>query len=283
VTRIRLGISTCPNDTFAFHALLCGAIDLDGFQFDVQLLDVEDLNQGMAAGRFDVAKMSFHAMLHQAGDLRLLSAGSALGFGVGPVVLSRAGYHQAPPAVPKVLTPGRWTTASLLWLLFHGKGPKSRDMAPVVFSEIMPALQRGEADLGICIHEGRFTWRESGLELAEDLGARWERETNSPLPLGGIAARRSLDEPTAIRLARVVRRSVEWARANPKSCLPSMASHAQEQTEAVLWSHVELYVNEWTVDLGKEGAAAIDVLNKLAAGAGLAPSGQLDIAWAEPA
>ena len=120
---IRLGISTCPNDTFAFHALLTESIDLDGFAFTTELLDVEELNEGMASGAFDVAKMSYHAMLHQAANLRLLSAGSALGFGVGPVVLSRAGYERDRPEVPVVLTPGRWTTASLLWQLFHGGEP----------------------------------------------------------------------------------------------------------------------------------------------------------------
>ena len=277
---IHLGISTCPNDTFAFHAILNQEIDLDGFQFDTELLDVEELNKGMAAGRFQVAKMSFHAMLHQAGNLRLLSAGSALGFGVGPVVLARAGYAKDRPQNPRILTPGRWTTASLLWLLFHSD-PDEQNMHPVVFSDIMPALQSATADLGICIHEGRFTWQDSGLELAEDLGVRWEKETGAPLPLGGIAACRTLDAPTAARLATVIRRSVQWARSNRDACLPTMSKYAQEQSDEVLWAHVDLYVNDWTVDLGPQGLAAIQSLNKLAQANGLAPPGGLEIAQSD--
>ena len=279
-TPLRLGISTCPNDTFAFHALMHGQIDTDGFDFKVELMDVEELNEGMAAGRFDVAKMSYHAMLLQAPQLRLLSAGSALGFGVGPVVLARAGFGADRPQTPRVLSPGKLTTAALLWELFLAKKHPGAKLDHVVFSDIMPALEQSNADLGICIHEGRFTWQESGLELAEDLGARWEAETKSPLPLGGIAAARSLDMETAQRLARVVRASVTWGMANREACLPTMARYAQEHTDEVLWSHVDLYVNAWTQDLGAKGRAAIDALNRLGVARGLTPEGGLELAQA---
>jgi 1,4-dihydroxy-6-naphthoate synthase len=279
-TNIRLGISTCPNDTFAFHALLHRQIDTDGFAFEVELMDVEELNEGMAAGRFDVAKMSYHALLLQAAELRLLSAGSALGFGVGPVVLARAGYGADQPEAPRVLSPGKLTTAALLWQLFLAEQHPGARLDHVIFSDIMPALERGEADLGICIHEGRFTWQQSGLELAVDLGARWEAETGAPLPLGGIAATRGLGLETAERLARVVRASVTWGMANREACLPTMAKYAQEQTDEVLWSHVDLYVNAWTQDLGAEGRAAIAALNRLGVARGLTPAGGLELAQA---
>ena len=243
-------------------------------------MDVEELNEGMAAGRFDVAKMSYHAMLLQAPQLRLLSAGSALGFGVGPVVLARAGFAAEQPGAPRVLSPGKLTTAALLWELFLAEQHPRAQLDHVVFSDIMPALERGDADLGICIHEGRFTWQQSGLELAEDLGARWEAETAAPLPLGGIAAARGLGEQTAQRLARVVRASVTWGMANRDACLPTMARHAQEHTEEVLWSHVDLYVNAWTQDLGAEGRAAIEALNRLGVARGLTPEGGLGLAQA---
>ena len=274
-TKLRVGISTCPNDTFAFHAILNREIDTDGFEFEFELLDVEELNEGMAAGRFDVAKMSFHSMLLLSDELRLLPAGAALGFGVGPVVLARAGYGAEKPTAPRVLTPGKGTTATLLWKLFH---PSEGTLEHVLFSEIMPALQSAKADLGICIHEGRFTWQESGLELAEDLGARWESETQAPLPLGGIAARHELGRDVAKRLGAVVRSSVRWAQENRARCLSTMAKYAVEHSDEVLWSHVDLYVNPWTEDLGAVGLDAIEKLNKLAAQSGLTKGTGLEVA-----
>lgn len=282
MTRLRIGISTCPNDTFAFHALMTGEVDAEGLELEFELLDVEELNRGMAAGRFDVAKMSFAEMLRLADELVLLPSGSALGFGVGPVVLSRPGYTPSPersaqlPEGARVLCPGEGTTASLLWRLFH---PEPARIEQVIFHEIMPRLARDEADLGVCIHEGRFTWHESGLGFVEDLGARWEAETGAPLPLGGIAARRTLAAPVRRRLAKAVRRSIEWSLAHREADGPpergpmvSMAAHAQDQSSEVIWAHVDLYVNPWTVELGQEGARAIELLSAKATELGLAPA-----------
>lgn len=283
MTRLRLGISTCPNDTFAFHALLAGEVEpelVGDLDLEVELLDVEELNTAMAAGRFDVAKMSFAQMLGRADELVLLPAGSALGFGVGPVVLGRPGYEpgahaDAYPDGPRVLCPGAGTTAHLLWRLFH---PEPAVIEQRVFHEIMPALARGEADLGVCIHEGRFTWQDSELSLVEDLGRTWEQATGSPLPLGGIAARRDLAAPLRRRLGRAIRRSIELGqahRAGPDegaAPLATMARHAQDRATEVLWAHVDLYVNPWTLDLGPEGARAIEVLSERARDLGLAPA-----------
>ncbi|QDU68398.1 1,4-dihydroxy-6-naphthoate synthase [Engelhardtia mirabilis] len=261
--RLSIGISTCPNDTFAFHALLTGAVRVDGVQLDFELGDVQELNQRAAAGDLDVAKISYAAALELAAQRVMLPAGSALGFGVGPVVLAGPHPHASPP---RVLCPGGQTTATLLWRLFH---PETVRLDQVVFSAIMPALRDGSADLGVCIHEGRFTHRDWNLELVEDLGATWERETASPLPLGGISVRRSLPAEVIAAVAEGVRESVEWARANPDACLATMRAHAQEHTDEVLWKHVELYVNDWTVDLGPVGRGAIAELARRARAVGL--------------
>jgi 1,4-dihydroxy-6-naphthoate synthase len=191
---IRLGISTCPNDTFAFHGLLTRAVDWRGLDFQVELLDVETLNERLLAGDFDVCKASFHAALLAAADVVVLPSGSALGFGVGPLLLSApaGGVPTGPGQL--TLCPGRHTTAALLFALFH---PHTTRVEHVVFSEIMPMLAAGRADFGVCIHEGRFTWQQHGLGLVEDLGTRWEAETGCPLPLGGIVASRRLAGDTA--------------------------------------------------------------------------------------
>lgn len=265
MTPIRLGISTCPNDTFTSHAILERRIDLRGLTFEIELLDVEELNRRLFAGDFDIAKASFHAALHLAGELGVLPVGSALGFGVGPLLLgSGAGARSDTPC--RVLCPGEHTTATLLYKLFH---PDEGTLEQVVFSDIMPALETGRADLGVCIHEGRFTWREHGLSLVEDLGEVWERKTGTPLPLGGIVARTRLPADTIERVTDVLADSLAYALAHRLDTVPTMRRYAQELTEDVMFQHVDLYVNEWTADLGKTGRAALAMLSQQAAGLGL--------------
>jgi len=271
---IRLGISTCPNDTFAFHGLLTGAVDRRGLDFDVRLLDIEQLNEGLFRGEFDVAKASFHAALHVAADHVVLPSGSALGFGVGPLLLAAR-----PGTVPTgpdqlMLCPGRHTTAALLSAVFH---PGTARVEHVVFSDIMPALVAGRADFGVCIHEGRFTWQRHGLALVEDLGTRWEAETGSPLPLGGIVASRRLDAGTIATVQGVIHDSLRLALADPAAALPTMRAHAREQEDDVIMRHVDLYVNEWTMDLGATGRRALDEFSKRAAAVGLGSNGRLEV------
>ena len=268
--RLRVGISTCPNDTFAFHALLTGEVDARGLAFEWEFLDVQALNERALAGSLDVAKVSFHAALRMAERMTVLSAGSALGFGVGPLVLAPGtdAEHGDDPA--RVLCPGEWTTATLLWRLFH---PGEGALEQVVFSAIMPALEAGEAELGVCIHEGRFTWRERGLRRVEDLGETWERATGSPLPLGGIVARRDLGAETIARFDGALADSIRWARAHPDACLTTMRLHAQELDDDVIRAHVDLYVNDWTVELGDVGRGALEQLAERAEAAGLVPAG----------
>ncbi len=267
VPPLRLGISTCPNDTFAFHGILSGKTSTDGLQFDLSLHDVQELNEGLRAGIFDVAKGSCAVGLELAGELVMLPVGAALGFGNGPLVL--APKQPRPAGGPfVVLGPGRDTTAELLFRLFY---PEQTAPRSVVFSEIMPALQAGRADLGVCIHEGRFTYEEAGLKCVEDLGLRWEALTQGPLPLGGLFAKKSLDPAITQKVVDAISESLAYARAHPDEALLSMRQYAQEQSDEVLRSHVELYVNEHTTQLGELGGQALARLEAEARAAGLLP------------
>ncbi len=266
---IRLGISTCPNDTFAFHALLTRQVNWRGLDFQVELLDIQQLNDRLMSGDFDVAKASFHAALLLAQRYTVLPSGSALGFGVGPLLL--AADSPVPPrhSGQIALCPGQHTTAALLFQLFHAG---TATVQHVVFSQIMPLLQQRQADFGVCIHEGRFTWQEQGLSLVEDLGTRWEQATGCPLPLGGIIARRALPAETLADVQAVIRDSIGFALANREAPLPTMRHYAQEFDDEVLMSHVDLYVNRWTEDLGETGRQALAELAVQARRVGLLDS-----------
>ena len=275
MTPVHLGISTCPNDTFAFHAILKQKIDLRGLEFRIELLDVDELNKRLLRGDFDVAKASFYAALSLGAEVGVLPAGSALGFGVGPLLLAArpdTDPRHWPPVSERlqarVLCPGEKTTATLLYRLFHaGEG----DIEYRVFSEIMPALKRRVADFGVCIHEGRFTWRDQGLFLVEDLGESWEKTTSTPLPLGGIVARHRLEPECLDTVKTVIKESVIYAVEHRDDTLETMRQYAQELTDDVMFKHVDLYVNDWTVELGVKGRAALAVLRRHAVSLGMLP------------
>ena len=271
---IRLGISTCPNDTFAFHGLITQSVDWRGLKFEVELCDIEHLNERLWRSEFDVCKASFHAALCVSDEIVVLPSGSALGFGVGPLV--HAAAEGTRPTRPDQLTlcPGRHTTAALLFALFF---PQTTPVEHVVFSEIMPRLRAHTADFGVCIHEGRFTWQQQGLWLVEDLGARWESETGCPLPLGGIVANRRLPHETITTVQQVIYESLLFARADRNAALPTMRAHAQEFDDRVLMQHVDLYVNDWTVDLGAVGSSALAELSARATSVGLGQGGRLEV------
>lgn len=274
-TPIRLGISTCPNDTFAFDALMNRRVDWRGLDFHIELLDIQQLNDRLLAGDLDVAKASFHAALLLARSYVVLRSGSALGFGVGPLLLAARQGNTPRDRDQVTLCPGRYTTATLLFRLFH---PNTTRIEQVVFSEIMPRLAQGRADFGVCIHEGRFTWQDQGLELVEDLGTRWERQTGCPLPLGGILASKRLDAAVTARVQAVIRDSIDAALAAPERPLPTMRKYAQEFDDRVLMRHVDLYVNRWTQDLGPTGAEALRTLSQLATRAEVIdPTSRLEI------
>ena len=269
--KIRMAISTCPNDTFAFHGILNGKVDLLGLDFQIELLDIQQLNEGLFQDRFDVAKASFHAAAILSDRTLVLPSGSALGFGVGPLLLSANEGASPDDALAisggtRTLCPGEFTTAAMLFQLFYGEAIalKRTRVEHQVFSAIMPSLKGKSAEFGVCIHEGRFTWAEEGLFLVEDLGTRWEVETGVPLPLGGILARRDLNKETLARIQRVIRSSIVYGLEHRDETLPTMRKFAQEFDDEVLMAHVELYVNDWTVDLGQEGCQALSVLSQKA-------------------
>jgi 1,4-dihydroxy-6-naphthoate synthase len=268
---IHLAISTCPNDTFAFHGLMSQAVDWRGLDFHIDLLDIQQLNNRLFAGDFDVAKVSFHAALKLTQQTVVLPSGSALGYQVGPLLLAAHPDTRPVDSTQVTLCPGEDTTAALLFRLFHRDTSQIRH---VVFSDIMPALERQEADFGVCIHEGRFTWQQAGLSLLEDLGTRWENSTGCPLPLGGIVARRSLPVRVIADIQAVIHDSLNLALADPDNALPTMRQYAQEFDDAVLQQHVTLYVNDWTVDLGETGRRALDELSARAVDAGICEPSQ---------
>lgn len=263
--RIRLGISPCPNDTFAFHGILERRVDLRGLDIETELVDVQQLNDGLFADRYDVAKASFHAALLLADRYMVLGAGSALGFGVGPLLVS-AGNGAAPGPEARVLCPGPTTTGTLLYRCIH---PDGGHISHTVFSEIGPSVLRGDSDLGVLIHEGRLTYERDGLALVEDLGASFERLADAPIPLGGILASKRLPDGVAETFAAVLRDSIAYGWSHREETLTTIRRHAQEMDEDVIWPYVELYVNEYTVDLGETGARALAVLERTAQAAGV--------------
>lgn len=264
---LRLGFSPCPNDCVVFDALVHGRVATT-LDFEVILDDVEALNTMAARGELDVAKVSYHAAARLAGGWRLLRAGGALGRGVGPLLVARAGAPEPPGDLAglAVAVPGGTTTASLLLAL---RAPGARPV-PMRFDRIMPAVAAGEVDAGLVIHEGRFTYRGLGLVSLLDLGRWWEETTGHLIPLGGIAVDRALPEDVQLEVARVVRASVAAAFADPRASDAYVAEHAQEMDAEVRRQHVELYVTERTLDVGAEGRAAVAALFAAAARLGLA-------------
>jgi 1,4-dihydroxy-6-naphthoate synthase len=241
-------------------------VDWQGIAFEIELLDIQQLNRRLFQQTLDIVKVSFHAALLVADQVMVMPSGSALGFGVGPLLLAAK-----PNTTPKshqetTLCPGEHTTATLLYRLFH---PDSTQVKQVVFSDIMPMLQRKQADFGVCIHEGRFTWQSEGLYLVEDLGTRWEVETGYPLPLGGIVGLRSLGDELLGQVQSVIRASIDYGLSHREETLESMRRYAQEFSDEVLFQHVDLYVNEQTLDLGRVGRAALDALSQRASALGL--------------
>ena len=222
-----------------------------GRRWRIELLDIQQLNDGFRAGRFDVAKISFAAAAAMDPPPIVLDAGSAIGHGVGPLMLGPpAGVR---PGRDVTLCPGADTTATALLSMFH----RGRSIEHVVFSDIMPALVRGEAAAGVCIHEGRFTYADHGLTLIDDLGDRWHRETDAPLPLGWIVARHDTDPTLAAEISDAIAGSIRAATGDPAAALPTMRRHADAMDDAVLMRHVDLYVNGQTVALGSVGRGAL--------------------------
>ena len=268
--RLTLGFSPCPNDCFMFDAMVHQRIDLEGLEFDVRMADIEALNAAAFAGQIDVTKLSFHAYAYCLGDYVLLDAGSALGRNCGPLLISKRDIAQDDVARGglRIAIPGTYTTANfLLSLAFPGATAKSQ----LLFSAIEGAVLDGTFDAGLIIHENRFTYAAKGLKKIIDLGEYWESETGAAIPLGGIVINRALPEDVQQKMNRIMRRSVEYAFANRTASLPFVRANAQEMSEDVMYQHIDLYVNDYSVDLGREGRRAVEVLFERARAVGVIP------------
>lgn len=268
--KLSLGFSPCPNDCFIFDAIVHRRIDMEGLEFDVHLADVEALNRAAFAGESDVTKLSFHAFGHCTSRYVLLDAGSALGRGCGPLLIAKRSiaHDEVAAGALRIAIPGTYTTANfLLGLAF----PDAHDKTELVFSEIEGALLDERYDAGLIIHENRFTYEAKGLKKIIDLGEFWERETGAPVPLGGIVVNRAVAKDIRQRINRVLRRSVEYAFAHRAASLPYVREHAQEMSEDVMYRHIDLYVNDYSVDLGANGKRAVELLFSRAAATGLIP------------
>ena len=267
---LSLGFSPCPNDCFMFDAVVNRRIDLEGLEFTPHLADVEALNQAAFAGEADVTKLSYHAYAYCTADYVLLDAGSALGRNCGPLLISKRPFARDEVAAGalRIAIPGKYTTANfLLGLAF----PRAQNKTALVFSEIEPALLEDRFDAGLIIHENRFTYAEKGLKKIVDLGEYWEETTGAPIPLGGIVIRRSLPDEIKQRVNRVLRRSVEYAFAHRAASLDYVRAHAQEMSDEVMYKHIDLYVNAFSIDLGPEGRRAVELLFAKAAATGIIP------------
>ena len=265
---LTLAFSPCPNDCFMFDAIVHRRIDLEGLDFRVVMEDVEALNRAAFAGNVDVTKLSYHAYAHCAGQYALLDAGSALGRGCGPLLISRRpiAADEVARGDLRIAIPGRYTTANLLLGLAF---PSATQRVEMVFSSIEGAVLAGAVDAGVIIHENRFTYEARGLCKVIDLGDFWERETGAPIPLGAIVVKRSLPMELQRAVNRVLRRSVEYAFAHPEASRAFVRDHAQEMSEDVMAQHIALYVNEYSIDLGADGRRAIEILFARAAAAGV--------------
>ena len=255
--KIRIGFSPCPNDTFIFDALVNGKIDSEGYQFEPVLADVEELNRMAREGVLDITKISVGAYPFVADKYVMLDSGAALGNGVGPLLVTANGEIDFENTETTVAIPGVSTTANLLLTLFM---PQLKNKQPMLFSDIEKAVLDGACDAGVLIHEGRFTYQQKGLRLAFDLGQAWEEKIKMPLPLGCICANRNLEKSDILKLDSMISASVRFAFQHPESSQQYVSMHAQEMDPSVVKQHIDLYVNEYSVALGKHGRAAISTM-----------------------
>lgn len=266
--KITLGFSTCPNDTFIFDALVHHKIDTEGLDFEVVLGDVEELNQKALNGELDVTKISYNAYAKVSDRYVILDAGSALGYKNGPLLISKRKIYADELEDVKIAIPGFNTTANLLLSVAF---PEAKNKKEYLFSDIEEAVLSNETDAGLIIHENRFTYQKKGLKKIVDLGEYWEQETGLPIPLGGIVVSRALDKNLQEKINRVMKKSVAFAYENPRESYPYIKKYAQEMEEEVMYKHIELYVNNFTKDLGKDGKNAIRELYKKAISLGVLP------------
>ncbi len=267
---LELAYSPCPNDTYIFAALTNGLL-ADAPPVRVAYLDIDELNDSAAHARYPLTKVSYGAIPYLTRHYTILRSGGALGRGCGPLVVARPEHEKTWEALddPVVAIPGERTTAFLLLQLALGRRPRTRIMR---FDRIVDAVASGEVDAGLIIHESRFTYQRFGLHQLLDLGAWWEGATGRPIPLGAILARRDLSRERALAIDAAVRSSLAFARSDENAIMPYVREHAFEMDDAVMRAHIALYVNDYSLDLGDEGIAAVDALFERGRNAGILPT-----------
>jgi len=280
--KLSIGFSPCPNDTFIFDALVNKKIDSEGLMFDVILEDVETLNQWSFEGKLDITKLSYPAFFHNLDKYVLLNSGAALGKGVGPILISNSDPDSNRDRIQKpeiekstIALPGENTTANLLFSFAYPEAQKKifmrfdkiEDFVLNDSSKVSPfegALE-GAGVLGVIIHENRFTYQQKGLHKVTDLGEYWEEKMNSPTPLGGIAIKRSVDKAISLKIEKLIRKSIEFSLGSYPVITDYVKEHSQAMSEDVMRQHIDLYVNDFSIDLGNDGKKAIETLYKVAA------------------
>lgn len=274
-----LGYSSCPNDTFIFKAIARKLMDLHGYDFNIVVEDVETLNQNAVKGLYDITKLSFAAFGSLMDQYALLRTGSALGMGCGPMIISLPERSIDDKKNPVIAVPGLGTTAYHLFKFFMADrfDGMETDIIPMPFENIMPSVINKEADFGVIIHEGRFVYQTMGLELITDLGAWWEDKTSLPIPLGCIAVRRDLDPAIACDIQTLIGQSIDHAFSNPLAAYDYIQMYAQEMEETVIRQHIELYVNDFSKDIGTDGEAAVMTFLKQAWQSGLIKKSDLPL------
>lgn len=260
--KLTLGFSPCPNDTFIFDALVNKKIDTGEFEFEVVLADVESLNQWALEGKLDITKLSFPAFFRSLQHYTLLNSGSALGKGVGPLLITDSPNEITDEEINQasIALPGIHTTANLLFSFAY---PGATDKQFMIFSAIEDALINKETDLGVIIHENRFTYQKKGLYKVKDLGEYWYEKMELPIPLGGIAINQSIKRSVALKVNELIRQSLEYAGKNYPSIPEYVKQHSQEMSEEVMRQHIKLYVNKYSLDLGDDGKLAIENLHQV--------------------
>jgi 1,4-dihydroxy-6-naphthoate synthase len=251
---LTIGYSPCPNDTFIFYALIHGKIKIPGIAFREQLEDVETLNRMALDNKLDFTKISYHALGHLRNEYALLRSGSALGRGCGPLIVARPGTTVADLSTGRIAIPGAHTTAYLLLRLFN---PTLTNVTVMTFDRIMDAVSKGDVAAGLIIHESRFTYPRYGLVKLQDLGEWWENYSGLPIPLGGILGKRSLGRDVLLSVESGIRESLHYAYSHADEVLKYCKLHSQEMDEKVMKSHIDLYVNDFSLDLGPEGLSAV--------------------------
>jgi Predicted periplasmic solute-binding protein len=266
--RLTLGFSPCPNDTFIFDAMVHGRIDTEGLEFDYFLTDVEELNRKALNSDVDITKISYHAYAYAARNYLILDAGSALGHRNGPLLISkrRIGVSELPGL--RIAIPGKYTTANLL---FSIAWPDVVTKTEYLFSKIEDALLEDKVDAGLIIHETRFTYYKRGLHKLADMGEYWETLTGLPIPLGAIVIKRNIPDDVALKVNRVVRRSLEYAYKDSFASYDFVSGNAREMDSTVMNNHIKLFVNEYTLNLGNKGREAIIELFRIAGEKGVIP------------